>query len=377
MNNALFLTLSNFPESTGVGKKIKDQILSISKFGFDNVLYGRTNDIGELYIDNKYCHDKLRGNKITVNFGTIKSLTKIKESLSFYTNLYGFIIKNNIDFIYYRFSGCTDPYCIVFFAKLKRAGIKCIMEFPTYPYDGEKGLPTRFVIMDKVLRRFFVQKFQYIVTFSELNKIFGQNTIRISNGIDFESIPITKNIEHPEFNLLGVANLQDWHGFDRIIRGLSKYSNTSGKRVVFHIVSGDNSKCINNLMELTKENNLTDNVVFHGEVNGKELDNLFDICDVAIGSLGRHRNNIHQLKTLKNVEYAARGVPFIYSEKNEDFDDMPYILKETETDNPIDIKRIVDFKLDLTITPQEIRKSIESLSWDNQFSKIFEHFKEL
>ncbi|MEG2480028.1 MAG: hypothetical protein RSA50_07120, partial [Mucinivorans sp.] len=44
-------------------------------------------------------------------------------------------------------------------------------------------------------------------------------------------------------------------------------------------------------------------------------DDLFEQADIAIGSLARHRSGITTIKTLKNREYAARGIPFIYSEK--------------------------------------------------------------
>ncbi len=37
--------------------------------------------------------------------------------------------------------------------------------------------------------------------------------------------------------------------------------------------------------------------------------------------------DIFKIKTLKNREYAARGIPFIYSEIDDDFENMPYIIK--------------------------------------------------
>lgn len=48
---------------------------------------------------------------------------------------------------------------------------------------------------------------------------------------------------------------------------------------------------------------------------------------MGIASLGRHRNGITRIKTLKNREYAARGIPFVYSENDSDFDGMPYVMK--------------------------------------------------
>mgnify|MGYP000644641746 CR=1 FL=1 len=41
---------------------------------------------------------------------------------------------------------------------------------------------------------------------------------------------------------------------------------------------------------------------------------MFEQADFAIGSLGRHRSGITHIKTLKNREYAARGLAFTYSE---------------------------------------------------------------
>ena len=59
---------------------------------------------------------------------------------------------------------------------------------------------------------------------------------------------------------------------------------------------------------------LKDKVIFHGALFGAELDDVFNQCQFAIGSLGRHRSGITRIKTLKNREYATRGIPFIYSE---------------------------------------------------------------
>ena len=81
-------------------------------------------------------------------------------------------------------------------------------------------------------------------------------------------------------------------------------------------------------------------VIFHGQKMNEELDELFNEADFAIGSLARHRSGIDKIKTLKNREYAARGIPFIYSETDEDFDPMPYIMKVPADESPIDIHRL-------------------------------------
>ena len=103
-----------------------------------------------------------------------------------------------------------------------------------------------------------------------------------------------------------------------------------------------------------------------------ELDLLFDFADFGIASLARHRSNIVNIKTLKNREYAARGIPFIYSEIDSDFENMPYVLKAPANEESIDICRIIDFYSRLNMTAKEIRESIYHLSWKNQMKIIIE-----
>ena len=100
------------------------------------------------------------------------------------------------------------------------------------------------------------------------------------------------------------------------------------------------------------------------------MDELFNKCDFGIGSLGRHRAGITNIKTLKNREYAARGIAFTYSETDSDFDDRPYVLKSPADETPVDISKIVTFHQQLTILPEEIRASIQDLSWKHQMEKV-------
>ena len=111
---------------------------------------------------------------------------------------------------------------------------------------------------------------------------------------------------------------------------------------------------------------MKDYVILHGKMHGDDLDHLFNCCDFGIGSLGRHRVDIDKIKTLKNREYAARGIPFIYSETDTDFDQKPYVLKVPADETPIDIHEIVKFYRQASFSPKEIRESIKNLSWENQ-----------
>ena len=91
---------------------------------------------------------------------------------------------------------------------------------------------------------------------------------------------------------------------------------------------------------------------------------------MGIGSLARHRSGITHIKTLKNREYAARGLPFIYSEMDSDFEGKPYILKAKADESPIEIPAILEFHRGQTLSPCQIRESVLSLSWESQMSKV-------
>lgn len=360
--NALHLTIEYYAPDSGVRKKIQAQADAINNHGYNHTFIGLLDADSTLKIDEQI---------ITIMPSQVRQIKNFKK---FFDIIIDFIIDNDISFVYYRFNAMSEPSVISFFHKLKSIGVKCIMEIPTYPYDGERTHLTKLTILDRLTRRFLAKQFEYIITFSDKQKIFGNKTITISNGVDIRNIDVKKNIEHKGFVMLGVANLSDWHGFDRMLLGMYNYLNkfpAQKESLIFHIVSGEENECTVKLRNLSINLGLYQNVVFHGKVIGKDLDYLFDISDVAIGSLGRHRNNIKYLKTLKNVEYAVRGIPFIYSEYNDDFDNQKYILKAPMDDSPVDIEKIINFVYQIELSPSQIRQTAVHLSWDDQFDKIF------
>lgn len=254
--------------------------------------------------------------------------------------------------------------------------MKVVMEIPTFPYDSEyktQGM-SKQIFQDKIFRNYFAKQLDAIVTFSDYDKIFGQRTIRISNGIDFDSVKLKTSLNNTskELNLIGVAEIHKWHGFDRLVTGLANYySQHQDYTVRFHVVGYFYSQeGEDEFKRLISEHNMNNYVILYGKKHGIELDDIFNQCDFGIGSLGRHRAGIQIIKTLKNREYAARGIPFIYSETDSDFDHKPYVLKAPADETPIDIYEIVKFYNQLSFSPQEIRESINDLSWENQMRKV-------
>ena len=291
-------------------------------------------------------------------------------------SIVNYAITQQIDFVYIRSNHNANPFTINMVRRMKKAGMKVVMEIPTYPYDQEyfnKSMQ-RQLIQDKLFRNMFAKQLDAIVTFSEEDYIFGQQTIRISNGIDFNSVRMKKDNSHPadELHLIGVAEIHRWHGFDRVIQGLAEYyTQPRDLKVYFHIVGYFFSPVEEEeITGIIKKHHLEPYIILYGKKHGEELDEIFDQCDFGIGSLGRHRVGIDHIKTLKNREYAARGIPFIYSETDTDFDKKPYVLKMPADETAINIENIISFYQQLAITPQQIRDSIENLSWKHQMEKV-------
>lgn len=364
---ALFLIFHGFSEANGISKKIHYQVNAFKECGVDMRLCYLTdkNDQKVRWIDNEILQDYGNGYK-----------GKILKRIEF-NSINRYAIENHIDFIYMRFDHNANPFTFYMAWRMKRAGIKVVMEIPTYPYDQEYSRTSTKIRMlgDKLWRKPLAGQLFRIITFSDYDKIFGIPTIQISNGIDFRQIPLKTSINDTadEIHLIGVAEIHYWHGFDRLVRGLDIYYRNEPKyKVYFHIV-GDffGRKEKDAILPLLEANEiLRQYIILHGAKYGKELDDLFEQSDMAIGSLARHRSGITKIKTLKNREYAARGLSFTYSENDSDFDERPYIMKVPANEDPINVEEIIRFYKQQKYTPQEIRNSISSLSWKEQMSKV-------
>ena len=372
----LFLVYHGFSEHSGISKKIHYQVKGLRENGHDVRLcfYGYAeNDHRCRYIDDKVIKDYGKG-----------AMAAFRQRMS-YGCVYDYCVKENIEFVYARCFQNANPWLIHFFKKLRRAGIRVVTEIPTYPYDQEFkhfGWKMRAGLkIDQLFRDKLYRQMDALVTFSDEDVIFGQRTIRISNGVDFDSIPLLQPlaINPMAIHLIGVAEVHPWHAFDRVMAGIGEYykqsstANSLHPEVYFHVVGGVHPyRMSSDFVPIIKKYGLEDYIIFHGQLFGDELTKVFNLCQFAIGSLGRHRSGITVIKTLKNREYATRGIPFIYSEQDSDFDEQPYILKAPADESPVDIQQIIDFLDHFTMKPEEIRKTVEHLTWKVQMQHVLD-----
>ena len=368
----LFLVYHGFSEESGISKKIHYQVKGLRQNGHEvHLCYYDFDSRGHRcrYVDDK----------VIADYG-LGAMAALRSRIDLGC-IYRYCIENGIKMVYARSFMNASPVLVGLFGKLKKHGIKCVTEIPTYPYDHEfKGYPLKYKIplyIDMMFRRALSSKMEAIVTFSNKESIFGKRTICISNGIDLDSIPLHNPKKQQDIHFIAVAEIHYWHGFDRLVAGLGEYykSNPNGRKVYLHVVGweddrGTTSNGYLTVEQMARKYGIEKYVINHGKLFGDKLDEVFNQCVFAIGSLGRHRSDITEIKTLKNREYAARGISFIYSENDSDFDDKPYIIKAPADESPINVGEIINYIDNHDFNPAEIRKSVEHLSWKYQMEKV-------
>lgn len=320
----------------GVEKKVQSQIESFNKGGFNIKRYNMERD----NLVNKVI--------MRLPFESNKPSMKIDKI-------------NQIDYLYIR-----KPFINKGFIKeLKRIKsikkeLKIMIEIPTYPYDQEivnKKSNMFILIKEKKWRKELYSYVDRIITYSKDEKIFGIKTLRISNGINIDSIkpriPV-KFTNNREINIIAVASFSEWHGYDRFIEGLANYYKKDYLySIVLHLV-GD-GKEVERYKQLVEKYKLAEKVIFYGKQVGEDLDKVYDKCDIALDAMGRHRSGVFYNSSLKGKEYAAKGIPSVSGVETE-FDyveEFKYYLRVPADESPINMDTIIKFYCDIYMNGEE------------------------
>lgn len=273
-------------------------------------------------------------------------------------------------FIYVRKPWFMDGNLIVFLWRLKQKNpnLKIIMEYPTYPPGKEANrmhmIP--LVIKDKFWSYFIRFTASRVLTFSKDNIIDGVKTICTCNAINTELVRPISGIDNKideKVHLIACSSMAFWHGYDRMMAGILQFKNAKGScPVVLHLV-GDGEK-LEEYKKFVLDNNLSDNIIIHGFLTGKELDEIYEIADIALDSMGRHRSRIYYNSSLKGKEYCAKGLPIISGVETElDADKKyKYYLRVPADDSPIEVNCVIDFYLNIYKGQQSRAEVIHSIS---------------
>lgn len=239
-------------------------------------------------------------------------------------------------------------------------GTKIIIDVPT-PYStvlNELELIENKKTIKKILTKAYLRIF-FPWSWLPANKViqYGQESwyyslgfknkiLLTANGIDVPSIP--KKSPPPlwpqrKFVMIAVGALAEWHGFDRIIKGIAQFlKDEKNSHIDPQLIIVGEGPIRTEWEQLSLNLGTNNNVQFVGLKTGRELDNIFNNAHIAISSLGLHKINLHLASVLKAREYTARGIPFIASGTDIDFQPTPsFRLTVPNDDSTVNIQKII------------------------------------
>ncbi len=248
------------------------------------------------------------------------------------------------DFLYVR-SIHSDNQYMDFFRRIREKFPTCkiIVEMPTYPYD--KSVEKLLYLRDLWSRRKYSKYVDRITTYSDDTKIFGVRTINIKNGIDVKEIrAVTGKQYNKSINLISISSMLAFHGYERILRGLGGYYRSGGtENIICHMV-GEGPE-LSYYKKIVKDEKITQRVIFYGYKTGKELDEIYDVADIALGTFGFYKIDVQKSSALKTRESLAKGLPIVNGCEIDIFENgkNEYYLEFPNDKSIINIQKIIDF----------------------------------
>ena len=298
----------------------------------------------------------------------MKALRKASELVTF-------------DIVYMRYMP-TFPGAKKAIESVKKTGARLIVEYPTFPaINGQTTSWIRkpvFQILEREFKHIKPMVDGYVAIGEDCGGVIdGVTAINVINGVQARSYPLHQNRkETGSIGILALASMSKWQGYDRFIESMD----STMTHVTLHMVGGDGDGSLPEWKQLAAEKNLQTQVVFHGELHGKQLEEVIAQCDVGLGGLRLYLKDQFQSMPLKLREYMARGLPFVYAVDDPSMPDNDRFCMKLPNDNtPIDIIKILDFakksKTDDKVGADMKAYAIEHLSWEAMMNPIFERFE--
>lgn len=309
------------------------------------------------------------------------------NSLRLYDAVSQKLQEKEYDFIYMRRS-LIDKHHVEFFRSVKQKypKIKLLFEIPTYPYDNEIRLSRKIAhFNDKRYRKYTPEFADRIVTYSKDSSIFGVPTLVISNGIDYSKIRERNAEQHEGINVIAVALFERWHGYDRFLDGMYLQPEVVKSNNI-HLHLAGKGRVLSVYKEEVEKYGLQEYVHFLGELHNEDLDRLYDVADIALDCMGRHRVGVYYNSSLKGKEYCAHGVPIISGIKTEldSYPEFPYYLRVPADDSILDMNDIVayyhkcyDGKTSQQLAEDIRARTIQWFDFNNAFKPVIDFVKEV
>jgi glycosyltransferase involved in cell wall biosynthesis len=374
MKKLFFYTNMKYSEtSAGITKKVRSQVQAFRELGYE-VHYTAYGDDQLLLLDSN-------GNVISSKNFAFRNL-KIRR----YTRRYELILfsineikKRKYDLSYLRYH-FFDSWFYRLLRQCRKVSGKVIVEMHAYPclrFQVNRMLP--FYLTDKLWGKKCAGLVDRFAAMCEHTTLLGKPVTMIYNAINPNDLKEARTHKYEKkeiIEMIAVGYEDPLHGHDLLIKGIEEYKKNGGEyNFKVHLVG----TYLSSTLELIKNSRYSDCFELHGLQHGENLMKLYDLADIAIGTLALHRRGgMTSTSSLKLVEYLCMGLPCVYSGKELMLEeDYPYALQIEDNSQPLDMKKVIEFYEHLVekgVTAQQIHDSvaIEKNTWKAQMEKVIE-----
>lgn len=289
------------------------------------------------------------------------------------------IERYNISKVYVRHYS-ADRQELLFYQYLNEKDIRVAVEFPTV-FPAYQGIIDSKVVTaeDTYYKNRMHEYVRCCTAYQPMEKVYGIPCIPLVNGVDIDEQPQKKSRKADgRIVLLVVATYTKWHGHERVIEGMHRYYADGGKReIIFNIVGSGGQ--LNYYESLVEEYRLQGHVNFCGVLSGEKLDEIYDASDIAIGDLGIYKVGLKSGAPIKEREYCARGIPFIYGHDDMSFGKDNYYARQVSNDEtPIDMQMVINFYNEM-YDGREFAKDMRqyallNLTWNKILQPVIDYY---
>ncbi len=318
---------------------------------------------------------------------TVQSLPRERYYHTLYfIDMYRAAIKvlgmRTFDKLYIRFLP-TFPPAVRFMKLAKKKRITIIQELPTYLGKGndDGSVQPSFVrrVALKMCNAYARLAQRRVDLFTVIGvdadgSLYGKPAMNINNGIDVTVISLREpKPQDDAIHLLLLASMCDWHGYDRMIAALDAYR--GDEKIILHFVGNDGDGSLAKWREMAQASGASEQIIFHGAVYGKELDEFIDRMDLGVSSLGMYRIGLETSTVMKGREYMARGLPFVYACDDPTIEKgQPHALQVANDDTLIDMAQVAVFARRMRAServPENMHEYARThMSWEMEFERI-------
>ena len=356
MNNLLYI---NFDYMQYCNKTMV-QLKTFFRLGFKSYLVYENNNM--IFLD-QYCEERLvhlQCRPIADRNGKKQSVGKVLASVKI---LDEFINLLQIDCLYIRRLMFKS---ILFTGFMKRhTNQKIYYEIPTFPFDSHNSAAYNLKQRIEYLyyKKYLIKYVDKTFVICQNNQSLTDSMIPIENGVDIDRFPVPSPINQSQICLIGIAHLQNWHGYDRLMKGIA--ASVHRDRIHLYIVS-EESETVIALRKLVQELGIQKDVTF---MNSQSLENIIELvrsCAIGIGGLAYHRRGAVYDTSIKNKEYCAMGLPFVISCEDRSFpDDFKYIYKVKSDESIPDVDAILKWYTSMERNNPDYRKEMYEFAKNN------------